>query len=66
MTFSRMREFEQYGVAFVAYALKQAAEAEGNDPLVALSEDGSNVKRERPLEPNTTAWSRSAYVVSSP
>ena len=58
-----MREFEEFGAPFVAYALQQAAEAEGSDPLIALSEDGTNVKRQRPLEPNTTAWKRSIYVV---
>lgn len=63
MTFKRMREFEGYGVPFVAYALQQAASEEGKDPLVALSEDGKNVRRERPLEPNSTAWSRTVYVV---
>lgn len=64
MTFKRMREFEIRGTPFVALALREAAAAEGNDPLVAISEDGENVRRKRPLEPNTTAWSRSVYVVS--
>ncbi len=64
MTFKRMQEFGAYGVPLVAYALQQAAEEEGKDPLLALSEDGANVKRQRPLEPNSTAWSRSVYVVS--
>ena len=64
MTFKRMREFEIRGVAFVTLALREAAAAEGNDPLIAISEDGENVRRKRPLEPNTTAWSRSVYVVS--
>ena len=65
MTFKRMREFEQYGVPFVAYALQQTIGEEGKDPLLAISEDGENVRRKRHLEPNTTAWSRSVYVVST-
>lgn len=38
---------------------------EGKDPLIAISEDGENVRRRRPLENKSDAWSRSAYVVSS-
>jgi lupus La protein len=63
LTFKRMAEFQPLGVPFAAYALRQAALAEGNDPLVAVSDDGENVRRKRPLEPNSTAWGRSVYVV---
>ncbi|WWD20221.1 hypothetical protein CI109_104697 [Kwoniella shandongensis] len=62
LTFKRMREFQALGVPFVVYALQKAIKDEGNDALVAISEDGENVRRRRPLEPNATAWSRSAYV----
>jgi lupus La protein len=65
MTFKRMSEFQPLGVPFVAYGLRQAALAEGKDPLVAISEDGENVRRKRPLEPSSTAWGRSVYVVST-
>jgi lupus La protein len=65
MTFKRMSEFQALGVPFVTYALRQAALAEGKDPLVAISEDGENVRRKRPLEPSSTAWGRSVYVVST-
>lgn len=63
LTFKRMRDFLPFGVEAVAHALRQAAAAEGSDPLVAVSEDGANVRRARPLEPVTDAWSRSVYVV---
>lgn len=66
LTFKRMREFKDLGVEGVAQALRQAAEAEGSDPLVAVSEDGLNVRRVRHFEPNTTQWGRSVYVVSTP
>lgn len=58
-----MREFQAFGVDAVAQALRDAAAAEGTDPLVAVSEDGANVRRVRPLEPVTDAWTRSVYVV---
>ncbi len=64
LTFKRMREFQPFGVLVVAEALRQAAAAEGKDALVEVSEDGSNVRRARPLEPVTDAWERSVYVVS--
>jgi len=65
MTFKRMRELQPYGVEFVAAAVTAAIKGEGKDPLLELSEDKANVRRVRPLEPNATAWSRSAYVVSA-
>jgi lupus La protein len=63
-TFKRMRELQPHGQDFVTLALRRAIEAEGSDPLLAVSEDGQNVRRVRSLEPDTTAWSRSAYIVS--
>lgn len=62
-TFKRMKDFESLGVPFVAYALRLSIKEDGNDPLVAVSEDGENVRRKRPLEKNTTAWDRSVYIV---
>ncbi|WOO84147.1 La [Vanrija pseudolonga] len=62
LTFKRMREFKDLGVEGVAQALREAAEAEGSDPLTAVSEDGQNVRRARHFEPNTTQWGRSVYV----
>ena len=58
-----MREFQPLGLPFIITALRRAAAEEGKDPLVAISEDGENVRRARPLEPNSTAWNRSVYVV---
>lgn len=63
LTFKRMREFQPYGVAFVVEALKKAMEAEGNDTLIAIDEAEGNVRRRRPLEAQSDAWTRSAYVV---
>lgn len=63
LTFKRMREFQPYGVAFIVAALKKAMEAEGNDTLIAIDETEGNVRRRRPLEPQSDAWTRSAYVV---
>lgn len=63
LTFKRMREFQAFGVPVVAEALRKTAAAEGSDALVAVSEDGANVRRARPLEPVTDAWERSVYVV---
>ncbi|WWC92727.1 uncharacterized protein L201_007686 [Kwoniella dendrophila CBS 6074] len=62
LTFKRMREFNELGLPFVVYALKKKIQEEGKDPLISISTDNENVKRKRPLEPNATAWSRSAYV----
>ncbi|WVW87010.1 hypothetical protein I302_109066 [Kwoniella bestiolae CBS 10118] len=62
LTFKRMKEFQEIGQPFVVYALKKKIQEEGKDPLVVLSADGDNVRRKRPLEPNATAWTRSAYV----
>lgn len=63
LTFKRMREFQPYGVQFVVEALKKVVESEGNDPLVAVDAEAGNVRRKRPLEAQTDAWSRSVYVV---
>jgi lupus La protein len=63
LTFKRMREFQALGVPAIAHAIREGAKAEGDDPLLAVSEDGENVRRARPLEPNSTMWDRSAYVV---
>ncbi|WRT69615.1 uncharacterized protein IL334_006604 [Kwoniella shivajii] len=62
LTFKRMKEFQDLGIEFVSYALNKKIAEEGIDPLVALSTDSANVRRKRPLEPNSTAWSRSAYI----
>ena len=64
MTFKRMREFETYGVPFVVEALKKVVEAEGRDPLLAIDEQAGNVRRIRPMEAQSDAWTRSVYVVS--
>jgi hypothetical protein len=61
-----MREFQPYGVQFVVEALKKVVESEGNDPLVAVDAEAGNVRRKRPLEAQTDAWSRSVYVVRVP
>ncbi|KAL1406572.1 hypothetical protein Q8F55_008278 [Vanrija albida] len=60
LTFKRMREFKDLGIEGVAKAITQTAEAE--DPLLAVSADGQNVRRARHFEPDTTQWSRSVYV----
>lgn len=57
-----MREYAPIGVAGVAQGLRQVIASEGDDPLLAVSEDGVNVRRKRPLEPNSTIWNRSVYV----
>ena len=59
-----MREFETYGVPFVVEALKKVVEAEGRDPLLAIDEQAGNVRRIRPMEAQSDAWTRSVYVVS--
>jgi lupus La protein len=64
LTFKRMREFETYGVPFVVEALKKVVEAEGRDPLLAIDEQAGNVRRIRPMEAQSDAWTRSVYVVS--
>jgi hypothetical protein len=58
-----MREFEPYGVPFVVEALKKVISEEGADPLLALDEQAGNVRRVRPMEAQSDAWSRSVYVV---
>ena len=58
-----MREFEPYGVPFVVEALKKVISEEGADPLLALDEQAGNVRRIRPMEAQSDAWSRSVYVV---
>jgi len=58
-----MREFETYGVPFVVEALKKVLETEGNDPLLAIDEQAGNVRRIRPMEAQSDAWTRSVYVV---
>jgi len=58
-----MRDFKPLGVPAIAHALREGAKAEGDDPLLVVSEDNENVRRARPLEPNSTMWDRSAYVV---
>lgn len=58
-----MREFEAYGVPFVVEALKKVLEAEGSDPLLAIDEQAGNVRRIRPMEVQSDAWTRSVYVV---
>ena len=63
MTFKRMRDLGIPDIDFAAYALRQAIEAEGETPLIVVSEDGANVRRRRPLEKNSTAWDRSVYMV---
>lgn len=62
-TFKRMSEFTDLGAPFVAYALRQNILTEGKDPLVTVSEDGENVRRQRPLEPGSSGWNRSIYIV---
>ena len=42
-TFKRMREFQEYGVSFIAYAVRRAIAQDGPHPLLAVSEDGTNV-----------------------
>jgi hypothetical protein len=59
-----MREFEAYGVPFVVEALKKTVESEARDPLLAIDEQAGNVRRIRPMEAQSDAWSRSVYVVS--
>jgi hypothetical protein len=59
-----MREFSSKSPDFVTIALRTAIAKEGKHPLLAVSEDGSNVKRTRPLEVQTDSWSRTVYVVS--
>lgn len=65
-SFSRMRDpYQGLGVPFVAYALRQQIAADGPDPLLAVSEDGENVRRVRKMERDVNgAWSRTIYVVS--
>ncbi|EIW71598.1 hypothetical protein TREMEDRAFT_37957 [Tremella mesenterica DSM 1558] len=62
ISFKRMRDYLPYGVPFVAYALRQAAAREGKAPLIAVSEDGENVRRKAPLEPVSSGFTRSAYI----
>lgn len=59
-----MREQQAFGAQAVAKAVRDAAAAEGDDPLVVVSDDGLNVRRARALIPgvSTDVWSRSAYV----
>ena len=65
LTFKRMREFQEHGQEIVVTALRRQIRDEGRDPLLAVSEDGKNVRRKRPMEPSSTSWSRQVYVVSN-
>lgn len=57
-----MRDFKPLGVQVIAHGIREVNKTQGDDALLAVSEDGENVRRSRPLEPNTTIWERSAYV----
>jgi hypothetical protein len=49
---------------FIAWALRRRIAEEGENSLLAISEDGLNVRRKRVLEKDgADLWARSAYVV---
>ena len=65
-SFSRMRALglDAVDVPFVAWAIRRRIAQEKEDPLLAISEDGVNVRRKRVVEKDgADLWSRSAYVV---
>ena len=67
-SFSRMRalDLSAADVPFVAWAIRRRIAEEKEDPLLAISEDGVNVRRKRAMEKDgADMWSRSAYVVRS-
>ena len=65
-SFSRMRAMgiTAADAPFVAWALRRRIAEEGENTLLAVSEDGLNVRRKRVLEKDgADLWARSAYVV---
>jgi hypothetical protein len=63
-TFARMKPYTEKGLDLVVAALRTAIASEGKYPLLAVSEDGTNVRRCKALEPQSDVWSRTVYVVS--
>jgi len=53
-----------YGLEFIQACLRERMISKGDEVLVALSEDGKEVRRNKALVKDSSAWERTLYVVS--